>query len=299
MKSKVGRSSHRLSTVLRYSKYREMNARNHMIAPIRTTLRTTRGRYLARSVIASPSAWNGRGVTRSAPLPRIKGFPFPVDSRILVSADRRYPALDEGHVNRLDGPDSRNLREGALEGIRPARCVVHDRDGLDRLDSECDRPLLHVAQRGAERIPDGGLESLDVDVRVFRKDPERDRNGSHGGPQGPMNEQAGQRYATDWSRQRPQRPIRLWPQLGQENTVVPFPERTAPQEEQRLSSGVTGRRMAWPYKTHWPFRSTGPCSSFGLQIFVIQLDGTNGGSRSDRKLYYKGMLWHTLACRRS
>src|SRR3989304_6015265 len=113
MKSKVGRSSHRLSTVLRYSKYREMNARNHMIPPIRTT----RGRSLARSVIASPSAWNGRGVKRSAPLPRIKGFPFPVDSRILVSADRRYPALDEGPVNRLDGPHSRHLRQGAAEGI--------------------------------------------------------------------------------------------------------------------------------------------------------------------------------------
>ena len=44
MKSRVGRSSQRLSIVFRYSKYREMNARNHMIAPTRTTLRTTRGR---------------------------------------------------------------------------------------------------------------------------------------------------------------------------------------------------------------------------------------------------------------
>ena len=57
-----------------------------------------------------------------------------------------------------------------------------------------------------------------------------------------MKLQVGQWYATDWSRQRVQRPILAWPQLGHGNVVVPFPSRTAPQEVQRLSSGLTSPR---------------------------------------------------------
>ncbi len=62
---------------------------------------------------------------------------------------------------------------------------------------------------------------------------------------------AGQWYATDWSRQRVQRPIFACPQLGHGNVVVPLPSSTAPQEVQRLSSGLTSLGTDGVYKTLW------------------------------------------------
>ncbi|OGS47153.1 MAG: hypothetical protein A3K66_07680 [Euryarchaeota archaeon RBG_16_67_27] len=61
-------------------------------------------------------------------------------------------------------------------------------------------------------------------------------------PHGPWKSHVGQWYATDWSRQRAQRPILVLPQLGHPKTVAPLPMRTAPQEEQRDSAGLTDAR---------------------------------------------------------
>jgi len=66
-----------------------------------------------------------------------------------------------------------------------------------------------------------------------------------------VNEQTGHRYETDWSRHRAHRPIFALPQLGHGNNVVPFPERTAPHEVQRLSARITKRGMRWVYKSLW------------------------------------------------
>src|SRR5207249_11430671 len=80
-------------------------------------------------------------------------------------------------------------------------------------------------------------------------------------PQGPVNEHVGQRSATDWSRHRAHRPMRAFAQLGHRKTVVPLPNRTAPQDVQRASDRITDAGANTLYKTLRPF-----------SIFIIRME---------------------------
>src|SRR5213594_3752055 len=183
---------------------------------------------------------------------------------------------DERHVNGLDASHSGDRGQGLLEQVRAAGGVTHDRHREDCVEAEGHGLLAQIAKGASERCADARSNRLEVRVSILGHDPERDGHGSHLAPHGPLNEQAGQRYDTDWSRHRAHRPIFARPQLGHGNTVVPFPERTAPHEVQRLSARITGRGMKWVYKSlcsrrliSWEFDNYCPSDSIRPRQFAF------------------------------
>src|SRR5437867_4365843 len=111
--------------------------------------------------------------------------------------DWRADSSDERHVDGLDASHSGDRGQGLLEQVGASGGIPHDRHRENCLQAEGHRLLAQVAEGAAERGADARSNRLEVRIGILGHDAERDGHGSHAAPYGPVNEQAGQRYATD------------------------------------------------------------------------------------------------------